>query len=488
VLLPQVASACVARLHRFDAVGLSNVLSSLSALGMPLQQAQQQQSADSTSSAAGQLDLHGQVLAAATRHVAAANGHACAMLLTALARLQQQQQQEEEAAGIHLPEHHAELWQGLLAAFHSRVQQLTAAGQVNSAAASSICVAASRLSGTLAAARSNTQQEQQQRAAAPSLHQQLRSLLSLTAQQVVQGDAIADSPAAALTQPSRVLYAVAKSWAWPGWPALQGLLQQFAAALAAANRLAPQAELVSASGGARGTGGRGRKRGDSSADASGILALLQQQHRQRPARTQRAASAAAAGDGSNDADDVRAGVAAARRDSLPQVLWAAGRLVEQRLQQQQQQQRCVPIAQELQQHVQLWAELSPVLQGVLEQLRWLGPLQLAQTASGLGKLVQSSTRLLATATAAGNDVTQEAAVAAAQQLQGQLCPPVLQRLQAAHVGRVEALLPLLSLQHRRQLASGYGQLGLAGQQLPPAVRAVFERDAAAAVVVGAAVH
>ena len=75
-------------------------------------------------------------------------------------------------------------------------------------------------------------------------------------------------------------------------------------------------------------------------------------------------------------------------------------LAEQQLQrrvqnrQRQQQQDAQWVQAELQQHVQLWQAVLPVLAVCQQQLNMLGPLQLVQLAAGLGKLVHSSRGLL----------------------------------------------------------------------------------------------
>jgi hypothetical protein len=229
------------------------------------------------------------------------------------------------------------------------------------------------------------------------------------------------------------------------------------------------------------------------------------------------------GHGDPVAEDETAELLTAVRESLPPVIWAAGRLAEQQLQQLHRQRfQHQQLLQELQQHQQLWGTVGPVLTVIQQQLGWLGPLQLVQVAAGLGKLVHSSRSLVqlaegsnarahapgtsspgaradansssaaatgqvdGTAAPAGQSIVTAAAAAAAAagSAVGEvdkaaavviklLAGPELRRLLQQHVGRVESLLPLLALQHRVQLAAAYGQLGL---QLPRSVAAVFDRD------------
>jgi hypothetical protein len=221
------------------------------------------------------------------------------------------------------------------------------------------------------------------------------------------------------------------------------------------------------------------------------------------------------------AEDETAELLTAVRESLPPVIWAAGRLAEQQLQQLHRQRvQHQQLLQELQQHQQLWGTVGPVLTVIQQHLGWLGPLQLVQVAAGLGKLVHSSRSLVqlaegsnaqahapgmsspgaradansssaaatgqvdGTAAPAGQSIVTAAAAAATGSAVGEvdkaaavviklLAGPELRRLLQQHVGRVESLLPLLALQHRVQLAAAYGQLGL---QLPRSVAAVFDRD------------
>lgn len=341
------------------------------------------------------------------------------------------------------------------------------------------------------------------------LQQQLRGLLSLAAQQVEQQQA---SPRGATAAPSsvadvsRVLYALAKTWVWPGWPAVLGLLQVYSQGVHAMHlataAAAAAAEGQQGRGGGRG-GGRQRKQQAQQQFAThapkGIPAL--------------GFGAFVGGGGGRSAQaaigdeqtDAAADVLTAARESLAPSLWAAGRLVEQqqhrRPRGQQQQQW---LLQELQHHQQLWKSLGPVLTVCQQQLSWLGPLHLAQVAAGLGKVVASSRTLLqqagaaaAAATDAGSGAdaappmglgdtvtTAGSSSAAASDLQAQLAgaaeglaellaAPELRRLLQQHMACVESLLPLLALQHRLQIAAAYGQLG---QQVPQSVASVLARD------------
>jgi hypothetical protein len=568
------------KVHRLDAVGLSNTISSALKLGctLPLQQRQQQQQQQEGSGGEGYI--YAELLSSATKQVAHANAHAAGMLLAALTNLQQQQQQ------LGALQQQLDLWGSFAAALSGRLQACAAVQQLSREDASKLCSTVGRLSGLLVrqrtaaaaavAAAADIFQQQQQTSAAdaavdvlqdfdsdlsddPSfdtelpaemqpvtgdtavsplacvtchpqdssvttieqlqqlqqhytqLQQQLRALLSLAAQQVEQQAPFggAAAPAAAggsLADVSRVLYALAKTWAWPGWPAVLGLLQQYSTGVQSAQLFAAAAAAAEAQEGRGGKRGSKSRRQQQQQQMSGFSpGMLSQPGLGFTGRTGSRVY------GDSVVKDETTEVLTAVRESLPPAIWAVGRLAEQQLQQLQRQ-RCQQqqlLLQELQQHQQLWRTVGPVLAVVQQQLGWLGPLQLAQVAAGLGKLVYSSRSLVqlagshahahlpgtrppgagmdasssgpsgtgqmdVTAAAAGGVGAGEAEKAA-HVLDELLAGPELRRVLQQHVSRVESLLPLLALQHRVQLAVAYDQLGL---QLPRSVAAVFERDAA----------
>lgn len=95
----------------------------------------------------------------------------------------------------------------------------------------------------------------------------------------------------------------------------------------------------------------------------------------------------------------------------------------------------------------------------------------SRTAQGAGQqvlLASSASQGLANAEGAG-------AGEHVQELGSVLSGPALRGLLQQHLRRVEAVLPLLVVQHRLQIAAAYSQLGV---QLPRSMAAVFDRDAA----------
>jgi hypothetical protein len=367
------------------------------------------------------------------------------------------------------------------------------------------------------------------------LQQQLRMLVSLAAQQVgfglqetqQQHPNHAVVPGSSLADVSRVLSAVAKTWAWPGWEAVLGLLQQYSREVSV---MQDAAVALSEDQSRR----KGKKRQQPGLVPGMQLAML--------------------GAGAHSSKVQQTGEAAqaltAVRESLSPTVWAAGRLSEQQLQHRRAQHKHAQwVRSEVQHHVQLWHALLPVLAVCKQQLNWLGPLQLMQLAAGLGKLVQSSRTLLelqqhaagsaaaggAAAITAGEasgtpiaastvvadgphapggvstaltrqpGATDAAAASRTAQGAGQqlllassasqglanaegagagehvqelasvLSGPALRGLLQQHLRRVEAVLPLLVVQHRLQIAAAYSQLGV---QLPRSMAAVFDRDAA----------
>jgi hypothetical protein len=361
------------------------------------------------------------------------------------------------------------------------------------------------------------------------LQQQLRALVSLAAQQVELGlqetqqqqPTHTSPPGSSLADVSRVLSAVAKTWAWPGWGAVLGLLQQYSREV-----LVMQDTAVALSD--EQSRRKGKKRQQQGLVPGMPLALLGAgSHRSGVQETGEAAQALTA-----------------VRESLSPTVWAAGRLSEQQLQHWGPQHKHVQWGRsEVRHHVQLWHALLPVLAVSKQKLSWLGPLQLVQLAAGLGKLVQSSRTLLelqqhasrssaavaageasgtpntaaavadggnapgavstaptqqpctadavaagATAQGAGPQVLLASSASQgsdspagagdeehAQELASVLNGAALSVLLQQHVRRVEAVLPLLVMQHRLQIAAAYSQLGV---QLPRGMAAVFERDAA----------
>lgn len=583
----QLTAACMRKAHRMDAVGLANMITSALKLGciqplqQPLQQGGQQQQQQHGQDDLGQKQgfVYADLLSAATKQVAYANGHAAGMLLSALTGLQQQllphgsthQQQQQ----LEILQQQLVLWARFTAALSQRLRACAAVQQLPSADASRLCSTVSRLSGLLARQRAaaaagmpqpqQQQQPQQQVAGAvlsaaedastasclhdvdsrvedgtlhdspfsqttthdssssssttielqalqkqySQLQQQLRGLLSLAAQQVEQQASPRGATAApaSLADVSRVLYALAKTWVWPGWPAVLGLLQVYSQGVHATHLVTAAVAAAVAEGQQGRGGGRGGRQRKQQA---------QQQFATPAPMGIPALGFGGFGGGGRSAQavddeqtDAAADVLTAALESLAPTLWAAGRLVEQQLQQQQhrrprgQQQQQQWLLQELQHHQQLWKSLGPVLTVCQQQLSWLGPLQLAQVAAGLGKVVASSRALLdqagaaAAAASAGsaadaapmslaNAVRTAGSSAAASDLYAQLAgaaeglaevlaAPELRRLLQQHMARVESLLPLLALQHRLQIATAYSHLG---QQVPQSVASVFARDQA----------
>jgi hypothetical protein len=613
----QLTAACIQKLHRLDAVGLSVLVNGALKLGCTLQshpQQRQQQQQDVAARAANSdskqqqdqvqegASVYVQLLESATKQVAHAHGHAAGMLLAAMTALhqqqlqqqqqqlqQQQQQQQGQLPGLHKQ---LQLWTSFTAALQRRLQACSAVQQLPSQDASKLCSTVSRLSGLLARQRAaaataaaaaalaataaastpwhhttllsgqqaalesegfdaadtvfdgalsdaeadvdgcivvasaqadgqpmgspahqgNTTELQQLQLQYSQLQRQLRGLLSLAAQQVEAAAAqgtLAAAPAASLASTSRVLHAIAKTRAWPGWPAVLGLLQQYSTALRPVQLAAAPAAFDQRYGGSR------IKQKKKQKPKLGLLGLPGLAYPGAGHSVYPGGSAASAGEGS--AQDI-----SVITDSVGPAVWAIGLLVEQRLQQQQRQRNHQQqllhnseLQSELQRHIHAWQALGPILLACQHQLQLLGPVQLAQLATGLGKLVHSSRSLLQqamarTAAAAagpasvaagvnGSTCLQQADVAGmavhqmggplesdeticdtanvAQALSELLDASELQRLLRQHVARVESMLPLLVLQHRLRIGVAYRQLGL---QLPRSMTSVFDRDAAAA--------
>ncbi|KAF6262390.1 hypothetical protein COO60DRAFT_1636059 [Scenedesmus sp. NREL 46B-D3] len=190
----------------------------------------------------------------------------------------------------------------------------------------------------------------------------------------------------------------------------------------------------------------------------------------------------------------------------------ARKVWKQQRQRQQQQQ----LLHQLHSCLNLWKELGSTLPVCGDVLPGMAPVQLAQLAAGLAKLVsisraQVDAAAAAAAAAAGSsagvssnkDTSRDPAATQQQQKQQQppvkgsavapapadvqaagkglavqLATPGLKQLLKQHVARVEGLLQMMPLAQRLQLADAYRQLGV---QLPRSVSLVFDRDAAVPV-------
>ncbi|KAF8059164.1 hypothetical protein HT031_005336 [Scenedesmus sp. PABB004] len=496
-----VVAAVRARLRQFDALGLGIVATNLARLGVDVRGGGAGGAGGGGSDGgAGAGGLLAGLLAAAARQLApphVAGPREISLLCGALASLLQQQrlqaapepaaalaqqlqrlqaqadgggapeqQQQRQQQGQALAEQAA--LQALVQAMTARLRALAASGRLAGADAGRVGLAASRLAAAVQAGGGGP-------AAAPlQLQRDVQQLVIVLARAAAEAPG-PPAPGLPLAECCGLLAALARARAWPGWPCLRGLVQQHSDALGEGSGALSKG-AAAAGGGSRLTPGLAPRAPPQ--PARGAQQLGAPAPRGRAARRE---GEPAEGDAALDADVLARSVAS--------TLWAAGRLLE--LQQQSLQRRLVggeqpageaaqELARELAECSRLWQSAAGTLAAATEALPFCTPVQLAQLGSGLARLAGASTALAEAASAAARDGGGGGCAGlrdAAQALEERhLRGAPLRRLLQAHVGAAGALLPLMAPPQRAQLALAFRQLGVV---LPPAMRLVFERDAAA---------